>query len=450
MYNSIYIISKYGGNMKHKLTALETVSVASMLFGMFFGAGNLIFPVHLGQLAGNNLTGAFIGFFVTGVGLPLLGIAAFGITRSSGLQELSSKVGSKYSVFFTTLLYLTIGPCFAIPRCATTSFTVGLEPLLGESKLWLTVFCLIFFGLVLFFSLKPNGILTWVGKIINPMFLIFICVLILVALINPMGSVGSAVPEANYQGGSFFNGFLEGYNTMDAIASLAFGIVVINVIVNLGLTRSGDITRAAIHAGVFSCLFMGLIYLGSCIIGAQSRGLFETSANGGIALAQISTHYFGNIGQVFLAVMVTLACLKTSIGLVTSLCEAFDKMFTHGKHYSIWAVAFVLFSFLIANLGLTSIISYAVPFLMFIYPLVITLILLSIFGNLFDHDRTVYVWVTAFTFIAALFDFFNAFGVSEIANIGRKILPFFDQGLGWLVPALIGLVIGLVLRKRSA
>ena len=436
--------------MKKNLSVLETISVASMLFGMFFGAGNLIFPVHLGQLAGNNLTPAFIGFVITGVGLPLLGIAAFGITKSSGLQELASKINKKYAVFFTTLLYLTIGPCFAIPRCATTSFTVGLEPMLGDNKLWLMVFCLIFFGLVLFFSLQPNGILTWIGKIINPLFLVFICALIIAALLNPIAPVASVTPEESYQTGAFYNGFLEGYNTMDAIACLAFGIVVINVIRGLGVTESGDVTRSTIQAGVFSCLFMGLIYLGSCVIGAQSRGLFETSANGGIALAQISSHYFGNVGQIFLAVMVTLACLKTSIGLVTSLCEAFAKMFTKGQHYNLWAIGFSIFSFLVANLGLTSIISYAVPFLMFIYPLVITLILLAICGNAFGQDHTVYVWVTVFTFIAALFDFFNALGVTAIADLGRKILPFFDLGLGWIVPALIGLIIGLVLRKKRS
>ena len=433
--------------MKKNLSAIETASVASMLFGMFFGAGNLIFPVHMGQLAGSNLWPAFIGFVLTGVGLPLLGIVAFGITCSDGLQDLASRVSRKYAVFFTTLLYLTIGPCFAIPRCATTSYTVGLEPLLGNSRLRLTVFCLIFFGLVLFFSLKPNGILTWIGKIINPMFLIFICALIITALFNPLADISTVSPDASYQNSAFSNGFLEGYNTMDAIASLAFGIVVINVIRGLGVTESGDVTRSTIRAGVFSCLLMGLIYLGSCVIGAQSRGLFETSANGGIALAQISEHYFGGIGQIFLAVMVTLACLKTSIGLVTSLCEAFAEMFTKGKYYSFWAVGFVIFSFLVANLGLTSIISYAVPFLMFIYPLVITLILLAIFGGWFGHDRTVYICVTVFTFIAALFDFFNALGVTAVSQLGQKILPFFGIGLGWLIPALIGLILGLILKR---
>lgn len=438
-----------GGKMKRKLSVFETVSVASMLFGMFFGAGNLIFPVHLGQIAGNKLVPAFIGFVITGVGLPLLGVAAFGITKTDSLQELASKIDKKYAVFFTCLLYLTIGPCFAIPRCATTSFTVGLEPIIGSSKLYLALFSLIFFAVVLFFSLKPNGILTWIGRLINPLFLVFICALIIRALLNPLGTVASVIPDPSYQERAFFNGFLEGYNTMDAIASLAFGIVVVNVIRRLGITDSRDITRSTIEAGVFSCLFMGLIYFGSCLIGTQSRGMFETSANGGIALAQISSYYFGNVGQIFLAIMVTLACLKTSIGLVTSLCEAFAKMFTGGEHYSIWAIGFSIFSFLVANLGLTTIITYAIPFLMFIYPLVITIILLAIFGRAFDHDRTVYIWVTAFTFAAALFDFFNALGVGSIAGIGRRILPFFDLGLGWTVPALIGLAIGLILRKKK-
>ncbi len=436
--------------MKTRLSRIETISVASMLFGMFFGAGNLIFPVHLGQLAGSNVMSAFLGFAVTGVGLPLLGITAFGITRSDSLIELASKIGEKYALIFTTVLYLTIGPCFAIPRCATTSFTVGFEPLVGSSKLFLTIFCLIFFGFVLFFSLKPNGIVTWIGKIINPAFLVFICALIITALVNPLADVASVAPEESYRSGVFFSGFLEGYNTMDAIASLAFGIVVINVIRGLGISESKDITRATVQAGVFSCLFMGLIYLGTCVIGAQSRGLFETSENGGIALAQISGHYFGSIGQIFLAAMVTLACLKTSIGLVTSLCEAFAKMFTGGKYYNLWAIGFVIFSFLVANLGLSSIINLAVPFLYLIYPLVITLILMAIFGKAFSHDQTVYRIVTGFTLVSALFDFFKALGVDSIAAIGRKILPFYDLGLGWLIPAILGLIIGLIIRKKGA
>lgn len=435
--------------MKKKLTFQESVSIISMLFGMFFGAGNLIFPVHLGQIAGRNLWPAFIGFVITGVGLPMLGVSAFGVTGSSGLHELASKIGSRYAVFFTCLLYLTIGPCFAIPRCATTSFTVGLEAIFGSGKLALLIFSLLFFAVVMFFSLKPKGIVTWIGRLINPIFLLFYLVLIIVALVNPGADIASVAPDAAYETGAFANGFLEGYNTMDAIASLAFGIVVVNVIRGLGVTEPEDVTKSTVSTGIFACLAMGVIYLGTVIIGAQSRGLFETSANGGIALAQISGHYLGVFGQAFLAVLVTLACLKTAIGLITSLCEAFDGIFTKGEHYNIWAIGFCAFSFIVANFGLTTIITYAIPVLMFIYPLVITLILLALCGPAFKHDPIVYRSVTAFTLIAALFDFFNALGVDAVANAGRKILPFFDLGFGWIVPSLIGLALGLILRARG-
>ena len=432
--------------MKKQLSFQESISIVSMLFGMFFGAGNLIFPVHLGQIAGRNLWPAFFGFVITGVGLPMLGVASFGITGSNGLHELAGKIGKKYAVFFTVLLYLTIGPFFAIPRCATTAFTVGLEPIFSSNKIALLIFSLLFFAVVMFFSLKPKGIMTWIGRMINPVFLAFYFVLIIVSLLNPSAAVSSVEPDASYATGAFANGFLEGYNTMDAIASLAFGIVVVNVIRGLGVTESKDITKNTIFTGIFACLAMGVIYLATCVMGAQSRGLFETSANGGIALAELSGHYLGAFGEAFLAILVTLACLKTAIGLVTSLCEAFDGMFTKGEHYKAWAIGFCVFSFGVANFGLNTIITYAIPVLMFIYPLVITLILLSIFGGAFDHDPIVYRCVTVFTLIAAVFDFFNALGVSAIANVGKAILPFFSLGFGWLVPALIGLVLGLILR----
>ena len=156
-----------------KLTLRQKILVAGTLFGMFFGAGNLIFPVHLGQMAGRNVLPAMIGFIVTAVGIPIFGVAAIGITHSDGLQTLSSKVGKGYGIFFTCLLYLTIGPLFAIPRCATTSFTTGMAPMLtdpAKEPLALLLFSAVFFAFVLFFSLRPGKITVWIGKIINPIF----------------------------------------------------------------------------------------------------------------------------------------------------------------------------------------------------------------------------------------------------------------------------------------
>lgn len=433
--------------MKRKLTAKETIAVGSMLFGMFFGAGNLIFPVHMGQLAGRNVWAALAGFLLIGVGLPVLGVTALGKTKSSGLLELSSKVSRGYGIFFTCALYLTIGPFFAIPRCATTSYTVGLEPIIGENAAALFVFSLIFFAIALYFSLRPNGILTWIGKILNPAFLVFFCTLIVVALINPMAAVSTVAAEGTYADAAFFNGFLEGYNTMDALAGLAFGIVVVNVISGLGIKDGDDIASATSSSGIITCIMMAVIYTGACIIGVQSRGGFETSANGGIALAQICDHYFGKPGQIFLAATVTLACLKTSIGLITSISETFAGMFSKGKGYRYWAIGFSVFSFGVSNVGLSRLITISVPVLMFLYPLAVTLIVMAVCSSLFGDAREVYVSVTVLTLIAAVFDFFNALGVGFLNPVAEKLLPMFSLGLGWVVPACLGLVIGLIVKK---
>ncbi len=223
-----------------KLTLRQKILVAGTLFGMFFGAGNLIFPVHLGQMAGRNALPAIIGFIITAVGVPILGVAAIGVTHSDGLQTLSGKVGKGYGIFFTCLLYLTIGPLFAIPRCATVSFTTGITPLLGADspeRLYLLLFSAVFFAFVLFFSLRPGKITVWIGKIINPLFLFFFAVLMLAALLAPGAAVSAVEPVEAYRSDAFFPALIEGYGTMDAIAGLAFGIVVIDVIRRMGVDK---------------------------------------------------------------------------------------------------------------------------------------------------------------------------------------------------------------------
>ena len=440
--------------MKKKLTTKESVYVASMLFGMFFGAGNLIFPVEVGQQAGSHVWLAAAGLLITGVGLPLFGVAALGISRSSGLYELSSRAGKPYGMFFTCLLYLTIGPFFAIPRCATTSFTVGLEQILPESELswlWLLLFSAAFFAVVLFFSLRPGKILTWIGKILNPVFLAFLAVLVVVALLRPGAAVSEVEPLGDYAGKPFFTGFLAGYNTMDALASLAFGIVVVQVIRGLGVEEPGAVAGSTVRAGVFSCLFMGLIYVAVTVVGVQSRGLFAPAENGGVALAQIARHYLGSAGALVLAATVTLACLKTAVGLVTSCAETFVGMFPRGPKYAVWAVVFSVVSFLFANLGLSAIIGWSVPVLMFLYPLAIALIALALFGKLFRHDRAVYGWTIGFTLVAALYDLLRtlpaavraALHLDGVLEAVGSVLPLAGLGLGWLVPTLLGAAIGL-------
>ena len=439
-----------------KLTLRQKILVAGTLFGMFFGAGNLIFPVHLGQMAGQNALPAIIGFIITAVGVPILGVAAIGVTHSDGLQTLSGKVGKGYGIFFTCLLYLTIGPLFAIPRCATVSFTTGITPSLGADSpewLYLLVFSAAFFAFVLFFSLRPGKITLWIGKIINPLFLFFFAVLIIAALLSPGAAISSVEPTEAYQNGSFFPALIEGYGTMDAIAGLAFGIVVIDVIRRMGVDND-IIAEDVLSSGLLTGALMALIYVVSIVVGAQSRGLFELSENGGIALTQIAGHYLGGVGLFILAFTITFACLKTSIGLVTACAETFSKM-TNGKiSYRSWAILFTVFSFAVSNIGLSAIIEYSIPMLMLIYPPAIALILLAFLGKFFAHDRTVYIATMIGTWAAAIFDCMKTLPapVQTVLHLDAPIafaaahLPLFDKNLGWLLPAVIGFAAGMAIR----
>ena len=440
-----------------KLTLRQKILVAGTLFGMFFGAGNLIFPVHLGQMAGQNALPAIIGFIITAVGIPILGVAAIGITHSDGLQTLSGKVGKGYGIFFTCLLYLTIGPLFAIPRCATVSFTTGITPLLGADspeRLYLLLFSAVFFAFVLFFSLRPGKITVWIGKIINPLFLFFFAVLMLAALLAPGAAVSAVEPVEAYRSDAFFPALIEGYGTMDAIAGLAFGIVVIDVIRRMGVDNDDAIAEDVLSSGLLTGALMALIYVVSIVVGAQSRGLFELSENGGIALTQIAGHYLGGVGLFILAFTITFACLKTSIGLVTACAETFSKM-TNGKiSYRSWAILFTVFSFAVSNIGLSAIIEYSIPMLMLIYPPAIALILLAFLGKFFAHDRTVYIATMIGTWAAAIFDCMKTLPapVQTALHLDTPIafaaahLPLFDKNLGWLLPAVIGFAAGMAIR----
>ena len=440
-----------------KLTLRQKILVAGTLFGMFFGAGNLIFPVHLGQMAGRNALPAIIGFIITAVGIPILGVAAIGVTHSDGLQTLSGKVGKGYGIFFTCLLYLTIGPLFAIPRCATVSFTTGITPLLGADspeRLYLLLFSAVFFAFVLFFSLRPGKITVWIGKIINPLFLFFFAVLMLAALLAPGAAVSAVEPVEAYRSDAFFPALIEGYGTMDAIAGLAFGIVVIDVIRRMGVDNDDTIAEDVLSSGLLTGALMALIYVVSIVVGAQSRGLFELSENGGIALTQIAGHYLGGVGLFILAFTITFACLKTSIGLVTACAETFSKM-TNGKiSYRSWAILFTVFSFAVSNIGLSAIIEYSIPMLMLIYPPAIALILLAFLGKFFAHDRTVYIATMIGTWAAAIFDCMKTLPapVQTALHLDAPIafaaahLPLFDKNLGWLLPAVIGFAAGMAIR----
>ena len=441
--------------MKQTLSISQYILVGSMLFGMFFGAGNLIFPVHLGQEAGANVISANIGFMLTAIGLPFLGIIAMGVSRSKGLFDLAGRINTTYAHFITILLYLSIGPAFALPRTAAVSFEIGFASHLDSSlqTVCLAAFTVIFFLLALFFALKPGKIIIWIGKFLNPLFLIFLAVLIIAAFINPMGAPSDMPVQSAYQQEALTKGIIEGYNTMDALASLAFGIIVIHTLSDLGLKNPKDIALGTLKAGIVVLVLMGIIYSSLSYIGAASLGQLALSANGGIALADISTYYFGSFGHILLAGTVTVACLKTAIGLITACSTTFSELYPHTLSYKSYVYLITFVSFLISNVGLTSIIYLAIPILMLLYPLAITLILLAFIDAVCGYHRYIYLCTTVFTLLAAIGDMLGAlpFGLNEIAAISsiieiyRNTLPFFDIGMGWIVPAVIGIALGTVL-----
>lgn len=444
--------------MNNKMTGKQYVLVASMLFGLFFGAGNLIFPIILGAKAGASLVPALLGMLVTAVGMPLLGIVALGVSRSSGLMEMSSKISKGYGYFFTCALYLTIGPFFAIPRCAATSFTMGIEPLLnGNTTVAQAIFTTLFFAAILFFALRPSNIMNSVGKYLNPIFLVCLGILVVAAMISPQSAVSEVPVSGGYADSAFATGFLQGYDTLDALASLAFGIIVINVIKGMGIDEPGEIAKSTIKAGVFSMILMTVIYALIALVGAQSYGLYadqlgDASFNGGTAFAVIAQHYLGNVGMIVLALTVTFCCMKTAIGLVTSCANTFSEIFPHSLSYRNWAIAFTAFALLVSNIGLSKIISFSAPVLYFLYPLAIVLILMTIFGKFFGNARSVYVCGISFTMIAAVLDLLRVSGAESVQGIvawASGWLPFYSMGLGWIVPGAVGVVVGLLVAKAK-
>ncbi|GIO23360.1 branched-chain amino acid transport system II carrier protein [Oceanobacillus sp. J11TS1] len=442
--------------MNTKLRKSNYLAIAFMLFALFFGAGNLIFPAQLGQLSGDNLAPAVIGFLVTGVGLPFLGIMAMGFSGKNNLQELASRVHPVYGVVFTALLYLTIGPFFAAPRTGTVAFEVGIGPYLNEEshQTGLLIFSACFFLITLLFSLFPSKIVDNVGKFLAPALVILLIILLAVAFFNPMGSIQS--PDETYQSSAFFTGFLEGYNTMDALAALVFGIIIINVIKGFGITNNNQILSAVTKIGLMSTALLVIIYVGISYLGATSvveLGVFD---NGGPVLSGAASHYFGTFGGILLAAIIILACLTTAIGLITANAEYFHSLFP-ALAYKPLVFFFSILTFVIANFGLENIITFSTPVLMFLYPLAMVLVLLTFVSPFFNHSRLVYIPTIAVTFIFSIIDGLVALYKSLeirlpewlatlINNLG-DVLPLYVEGLGWLLPAVIVAVIMIIVTK---
>jgi len=427
-----------------ELTKRETITVGLMLFALFFGAGNMIFPPALGQAAGTNVWIAMLGFIVTGVGLPLLGVIAISIAGGN-LHTLAGRVHPRFGVIFTVIVYLAIGPFLAIPRTGTVTFEMAVLPFLPEAAKdsWIPLFLttVIYFAVTYWLALNPSKLVDRIGKILTPALLVIIALLFIKSMLQPMGEIGS--PSEAYQSAPFFKGFLEGYLTLDALAALVFGIVVTASVEALGITDRKKVSWVTIKAAIIAAAGLGLVYLTLGYLGATSMALGQ-SENGGQILTGVAHQLFGSLGTTLLGLAVMLACLTTSVGLVTACSHFFSKRMP-AVSYRTMATILTVFSAAVANVGLTQLISISVPVLMAIYPLAIVLMLLAFLHKAVKGYRAVYVGAVIATAAISVVDGLKLLGlpVEQITNLYEK-LPLYAEGIGWLVPAIVGGLLGFL------
>ena len=371
-----------------KLGKRDLLVVSVMLFALFFGAGNLIFPPFLGQNAGTHTLAAMAGFLATAVILPVLGVVV--VARFDGLEKLGQQVGKRFALVFTLLIYLSIGPGLGIPRAASVPFEMAVAPYLPQGanlSLWMAVYSLVFFLVALWLCLNPGKLVNRIGRGLTPAMLTLLTLLFVCFLFR--GETQVAQPRDSYAAAPLLKGFTEGYNTMDTIAALNFGLVISTTLASFGLREKRDRMRYTVLAGLLAGTILALVYAMLSYMGMCSSGVYALQDNGAWTLRCIVYQVFGGTGAVLLAAIFTLACLTTCVGLINSISQYFSTLFA-GVSYRTWVFVITFFSLLVCNLGLNMILSISVPVLNAIYPVSIVLILLGLSHDLWKRNPFVY------------------------------------------------------------
>ncbi|MFC9597661.1 branched-chain amino acid transport system II carrier protein [Peribacillus butanolivorans] len=424
----------------------DTLFIGLMLFSMFFGAGNLIFPPFLGASSGTSFWPAIAGFVATGVGLPILVLLAVSLVKG-GAQTIGARVHPIFSTLFMVVIYLSIGPFLAIPRNANVAYEMGFKPYLGDSmnqSLFLFLFTAVFFTIVYVISLNPKKMEIFMGRWITPTLLlamVILCVVGFVKLDAPFQA-----PTDAYATGAFSKGFIEGYNTMDALAALAFGIVILTSIQQRGISDRKQLTRYTLKAGLIAGVLLSLVYISLGVMGARmaADGSFE---NGTEILTVASTLLLGTSGKILLGVIFTLACFTTVVGLTTACGQYFSNLIPKANYKTLILIV-TLVGFILSNMGLNQILKVSVPFLVMAYPLTIVLIVLTFFSRHFKNPKKVYRSAMIFTGVFALIDGLNAFGLPlGPVQTFSDALPLSSYGMEWIIPALVGIASGLLLSQ---
>lgn len=423
-----------------KMDSRKLLFVSLMIFSMFFGAGNLIFPPQLGQLSGTNMLVSMGGFLISAVGLPILAIAV--VAKAGGLHILASRVHPRFAFAFTVLIYLSIGPFLGIPRAASLAFEMGISPFLsntvGESNLPLLIYTLVYFGIAYWLCMSPSKLVDRFGKVLTPVLLVLIASIFVFSLFKPIGEL--VAPIGDYAQFPLLKGFLEGYMTMDAIAALNFGIVISIALKGMGVTEEKKLVSNTIKAGSMAGLFLAIIYGMLAYLGAVSQTRFGVTENGAQTLTNVVFYLFGQKGSVLLGVIFSLACLTTSVGLLTSCSQYFAKLMPKVS-YRAWITILSVSSMIFANVGLTQILKFSVPALTAIYPMAIVLMVLALLNNFFKGSSYVYLFTMICTSVVSILEALGQFGLK--VNILNS-LPLYSKGLCWIIPAVVGAIAGFV------
>ncbi len=426
-----------------KLTKTKLLLVSFMLFSLFFGAGNLIFPPLLGQQAASNALLATIGFLITAVFLPVLGVIV--VSKFDGLNNLGNKVDKYFALIFTLLIYLSIGPGLGIPRAGSVPFEMAITPILPEGSnltLWMFVYTTIFFAIVLWLCLTPGKLVKRIGTFLTPSLLSLILILFVVFIFKSDKIVN--IPLDLYSNNAFLQGFVDGYQTMDTIAALNFGLVIVITLNNFGINTKKGIMKYTILSGIMAGIILAFVYIMLTIIGTYTSGIYPSYANGALILRRIASDMFGEAGAFLIAGIFTLACLTTCVGLTNSISQYFSAIFKKIS-YTKWVIIITILSFLICNLGLNAILSISIPILNAIYPVSIVLIVLGLCDNFIKNNRFIYKFVIYSTFIISIISALEGLDLNlGFISIILSYIPLYSKGFGWVIVAIFMTIISII------
>ena len=416
----------------------DSIVVGFALFSMFFGAGNVIFPPYLGFGAGTQWVNGFLFYFIADIGLALF--ALFTLLKVGGSENITGRIGSVASNILMSAIILCIGPMVAIPRTAATTFEMSVAPLIsGVSPV---IFSVAFFIVVLLLSIRQSAVIDVVGKVLTPALLIGLLVLIIKGIISPLGSIVNPHVDSSFV---IVNGIKSGYQTMDVLAALAFGIIILKSAQEKGYSDARESSKMIRAAAVIAGVLLLIVYFGLTYLGATSASLFSLGISRAELVIGIVERLLGKVGLVIFAVVVALACMTTAVALVSSAASFFEKLTKGRLSYAALVIIICVSSAVISNLGLDRIVAVASPILDIVYPPTLVLIALSWFGD--RLSRGVYRWAVIGALIASILSTLSLYGVSvPIVNT----LPLASLGLGWIVPAAgFGIVAYVISRLRK-